>query len=154
MSKKKTKKKARVLYAQDRAPKRDLRDILRGEVYNDGLTARDRENLMRFRDLAIDVPRAVEGMIRNERLSPMARVRVMEMVLDRAYGKAEANVNVNGTVAGVVASATRVEALVQRLKDRESDEDDEWGDSAAASGGDRERGRVCGFDGAARKMDP
>ncbi len=104
-----------MLYAEDAAPRRDLRAVIRGESGN-GLTDTDRATLKRFRELAADTPQAIEGMLRDEKLPAMARIRLIELILERAYGKAEATVNVNGAVAGIEASEMRVEALVRSLK--------------------------------------
>ena len=104
-----------MMYAEDAAPRRDLREVIRGESGN-GLTDTDRATLKRFRELAADTPMAIEGMLRDEKLPAMARIRLIELILERAYGKAEATVNVNGAVAGIEASEMRVEALVRSLK--------------------------------------
>ena len=104
-----------LLYGQDAAPGRNLKEVIRAGV-NPGLTERDRNTLMKFRELAEQVPQTIAEMMRNNDLPAMARIRLIELILDRAYGKAEATVNVNGNVNGLEASTMRVEALVRSLK--------------------------------------
>ena len=103
------------MYAEDAAPRRDLRAVIRAGNGN-GLTETDRATLRKFRELAAETPMAIEAMMRDQKLPAMARIRLIEMILERAYGKAEATVNVNGAVAGIEASEMRVEALVRKMK--------------------------------------
>ena len=101
--------------AEDAAPgSKNLREYVRDGV--GGLTERDRATLGKFRDLAASVPATIEDMLRDEKLPAMARIRLIEIIMDRAYGKAEATVNVNGNVNGIEASEMRIEALVRSLK--------------------------------------
>ena len=101
--------------AEDAAPgTKNLREYVRDGV--GGLTERDRATLGRFRELAASVPATIEDMLRDEKLPAMARIRLIEIIMDRAYGKAEATVNVNGNVNGIEASEMRIEALVRSLK--------------------------------------
>ena len=103
------------MYAEDAAPgTKNLREYVRDGV--GGLTERDRATLGRFRELAASVPATIEDMLRDEKLPAMARIRLIEIIMDRAYGKAEATVNVNGNVNGIEASEMRIEALVRSLK--------------------------------------
>ena len=103
------------MYAEDAAPgSKNLREYVRDGA--GGLTERDRATLGRFRELAASVPATIEDMLRDEKLPAMARIRLIEIIMDRAYGKAEATVNVNGNVNGIEASEMRVEALVRSLK--------------------------------------
>ena len=103
------------MYAEDAAPgSKNLREYVRDGA--GGLTERDRATLGKFRDLAASVPATIEDMLRDEKLPAMARIRLIEIIMDRAYGKAEATVNVNGNVNGIEASEMRVEALVRSLK--------------------------------------
>ena len=101
--------------AEDAAPgSKNLREYVRDGA--GGLSERDRATLGKFRDLAASVPATIEDMLRDEKLPAMARIRLIEIIMDRAYGKAEATVNVNGNVNGIEASEMRVEALVRSLK--------------------------------------
>ena len=101
--------------AEDAAPgTKNLREYVRDGA--GGLTERDRATLGRFRELAASVPATIEDMLRDEKLPAMARIRLIEIIMDRAYGKAEATVNVNGNVNGIEASEMRIEALVRSLK--------------------------------------
>ena len=103
------------MYAEDTAPgTKNLREYVRDGA--GGLTERDRATLGRFRELAASVPATIEDMLRDEKLPAMARIRLIEIIMDRAYGKAEATVNVNGNVNGIEASEMRIEALVRSLK--------------------------------------
>ena len=103
------------MYAEDAAPgSKNLREYVRDGA--GGLTERDRATLGRFRELAASVPATIEDMLRDEKLPAMARIRLIEIIMDRAYGKAEATVNVNGNVNGIEASEMRIEALVRSLK--------------------------------------
>ena len=106
---------AELLYGTDAAPGRNLKEVIRAGV-NSGLTERDRNTLMKFRELAEQVPQTIAEMMRNDDLPAMARIRLIELVLDRAYGKAEATVNVNGNLGGLEAAEMRVEAMVRSLK--------------------------------------
>ena len=104
-----------LMYAEDAAPgTKNLREYVRDGA--GGLTERDRATLGRFRELAASVPATIEDMLRDEKLPAMARIRLIEIIMDRAYGKAEATVNVNGNVNGIEASEMRIEALVRSLK--------------------------------------
>ena len=48
-------------------------------------------------------------------LKHLDRIRLMELILDRSFGKAEATVNVNGGAGNFEASEMRIEALVRKI---------------------------------------
>ena len=104
-----------LLYAEDAAPGRNLREVIRAQAAAE-LTEQDRNTLKSIKDLAAETPAVMENMLRNEKLPAMAKVRLIEIILDRAYGKATETVNVNGAAAGIEASEMRIEALVRRIR--------------------------------------
>ena len=103
-------------YAADMAPKRNLREVIRaGAAAEMGLTERDQKTLADIRELAHEVPQAMAKMLRDEELPAVAKIRLMELILDRSFGKAEATVNVNGGAGNFEASEMRIEALVRKI---------------------------------------
>ena len=103
-------------YAADMAPKRNLREVIRAKAAAEmGLTERDQKTLADIRELAHEVPQAMAKMLRDEELPAVAKIRLMELILDRSFGKAEATVNVNGGAGNFEASEMRIEALVRKI---------------------------------------
>ncbi len=104
-----------LLYAEDAAPGRNLKEVIRAQAAAE-LTEQDRKTLMSIKDLAAETPAMMENMLRNEKLPAMAKIRLIEIILDRAYGKATETVNVNAAGNGIEASEMRVEALVRSIR--------------------------------------
>ena len=108
--------KPELLYAEDAAPGRNMRAMIRGGEGSKDLTDRDKNTLQRIRDLAEETPTAMADILRDDKVPATAKIRLIEIILDRAYGKAEATVNLNAAATSLEASEMRIEALVRSIQ--------------------------------------
>ena len=67
----------------------------------------------------------MEKMLKSERVAALAKVRIIEIILERTFGKVESNVKVTNTQESVEAAAAELEALFASW--------DEGGETGAAS---------------------
>ena len=77
---------------------------------------RDQRTLEQIRNLASETPDVMRTLLRSTKTPAMAKIRLIEIILDRAFGKAEATVNVNATTRSLEASETRIEALIRAIR--------------------------------------
>jgi hypothetical protein len=61
-------------------------------------TEAEKDALEKIRNLAPDVPGLLKSIMQDEKASPAYRLKAAEMILDRAYGKADAALRVEATV--------------------------------------------------------
>ena len=108
--------KPELLYAKDAAPGRNMRAMIRSGEGSKDLTDRDKNTLQRIRDLAEETPTAMADILRDDKVPATAKIRLIEIILDRAYGKAEATVNLNAAATSLEASEMRIEALVRSMR--------------------------------------
>ncbi len=77
---------------------------------------RDQRTMEQIRELASETPDVMRSLLRSVKTPAMAKIRLIEIILDRTFGKAEATVNVNSTTRSVEASETRIEALIRAIR--------------------------------------
>ena len=68
------------------------------------------------RELAPEVVRQMGNMLSNTKTSPMVKVKIMEMVLERTYGKPEASIKLSNAQQNVEAAQERIAAIVENIK--------------------------------------
>ena len=80
------------------------------------LTGAQREALEEIRRLA---PRAAEkmaDMLDDDTVPAAAKIRIMEMILDRTYGKPEAAVKLSAELENGASSRARLDAIAARIR--------------------------------------
>jgi hypothetical protein len=73
-------------------------------------------SLDEIRDLAPEVVRQMGEMLGNAKVPAMVKVRIMEMILERTYGKPEASVRLTSAQQNVEAAQARLEAIFGHVK--------------------------------------
>lgn len=61
-------------------------------------TEAEKDALEQIRKLAPDVPGLLKSIMQDEKASPAYRLKAAEMILDRAYGKADARIQMDAKV--------------------------------------------------------
>ena len=74
------------------------------------------ESLNEIRSLAPEAVRQMEDMLGNPKTSPMVKIRIMEMILDRTFGRPEAAVKLSTTQQNVEAAQARLERIFGHVK--------------------------------------
>ena len=74
------------------------------------------DSLEEIRKMVPDVVSQIERMMHDDRTSAMVKVRLMEMVLERTFGRPEASVKLTTAQQGVEAAQARIAAIVERIK--------------------------------------
>jgi len=69
-----------------------------------------RENMPAAVKIMIDMLKSEKGV------SPLTKVKIIEMMLDRAMGKPEASIHVNTTQQSVEAAQARISAIVSQIR--------------------------------------
>ena len=75
-----------------------------------------------IRELAPEVVRQMGNMLSNTKTSPMVKVKIMEMVLERTYGKPEASIKLSNAQQNVEAAQERIAAIVENIRKRREEE--------------------------------
>ena len=79
-------------------------------------TEQEKEALERIRSLAPEVAGYMRQMLDNPRTPAIAKVRILEIILERTYGKAENAIKLTTAQQSVEASEARIMALVSRIR--------------------------------------
>ena len=74
------------------------------------------DSLEEIRGLAPEVVSQMDRMLHDDRTPAMVKVRIMEIVLDRTYGKPEAAIKLTNTQQNVEAAQERIAAIVERIR--------------------------------------
>ena len=74
------------------------------------------DSLEEIRKMVPDVVNQIERMMHDDRTPAMVKVRLMEMVLERTFGRPEASVKLTTAQQGVEAAQARIAAIVERIK--------------------------------------
>ena len=80
------------------------------------LTGEQREALEGIRQLAPKVAEKMSAMLDDDTVPAAAKIRIMETILDRTYGKPEAAVRLNAEIESGAASRARLEAIAERIR--------------------------------------
>ncbi len=107
---------------------RDQAEILRGEngqflpgkSPNPGgrpkQTDEEKDALEEIRKLAPGVADKMAEMLAAPRVPAIAKVRIMEIILERTYGKPETAIRLNGEAQSAEAARARLEAIAARIR--------------------------------------
>ena len=74
------------------------------------------DSLDEIRGLAPDVASMMGDMLRSPKVPPIVKVRIMEMILERTYGKPEASVRLTSAQQNVEAAQARIAAIVSAIR--------------------------------------
>ena len=84
------------------------------------MTAEEKKIRDMFRKLGPNAIKKLEEMLSAERLSSIAKVRIIEIILERAYGKVDTNVKVTETKVSMEEAEKKIEeAFAQIRKEKE-----------------------------------
>ena len=79
-------------------------------------TEEEKEALERIRRLAPDVADYMRSLLDNPRTPAVAKVRILEIILERTYGKPESSIKLTTAQQSVEASEARIQALVRSIR--------------------------------------
>ena len=74
------------------------------------------DSLDEIRSLAPEVVRQMGDMLGNTKVSPMVKVRIMEIILERTYGKPETSIKLTNAQQNVEAAQERIAAIVENIR--------------------------------------
>ena len=80
------------------------------------LTGAQREALEEIRQLAPKAAGKMAEMLDDDTVPAAAKIRIMEMILDRTYGKPEAALKLSADIDSGEASRARLEAIAARIR--------------------------------------
>ena len=80
-------------------------------------TQEEKDALQAIRDLAPDAVEKLKALLNSTRASPAVKVRIIELILDRTYGKAESAVKVTSVAETVQQSESYIMALVEKVRE-------------------------------------
>ena len=84
--------------------------------------------LEEIQSLAPSVAGMMADMLGSPKVPAVVKVRIMELILERTYGKAETAIRLNTNVQANEAAHARLEAIAARIRlevEREDEEDDD-----------------------------
>jgi len=74
------------------------------------------DSLDEIRGLAPDVVQMMGDMLHNSKVPAMVKVRIMEIILERTYGKPETSIKLTNAQQNVEAAQERIAAIVERIR--------------------------------------
>ena len=74
------------------------------------------DSLDEIRSLAPEVVRQMGDMLGNTKVPPMVKVRIMEIILERTYGKPETSIKLTNAQQNVEAAQERIAAIVENIR--------------------------------------
>jgi len=74
------------------------------------------DSLDEIRSLAPEVAEQMANLLRNPNTSPMVKVRIMEIILERTYGKPETSIKLTNAQQNVEAAQERLEAIFGHVR--------------------------------------
>ncbi len=74
------------------------------------------DSLDEIRSLAPEVAEQMTNLLRNPNTSPMVKVRIMEIILERTYGKPETSIKLTNAQQNVEAAQERLEAIFGHVR--------------------------------------
>ncbi len=80
------------------------------------------DSLDEIRSLTPEVVRQMGDMLSNTKTSPMVKVRIMEIILERTYGKPETSIKLTNAQQNVEAAQERIAAIVENIRKRREEE--------------------------------
>ncbi len=79
-------------------------------------TDEEKDALEEIRKLAPGVAEKMAEMLAAPRVPAIAKVRIMEIILERTYGKPETAIRLNGEAQSAEAARARLEAIAARIR--------------------------------------
>ena len=79
-------------------------------------TEEEKDALEEIRKLAPGVAEKMAEMLSAPRVPAIAKVRIMEIILERTYGKPETAIRLNGEAQSAEAARARLEAIAARIR--------------------------------------
>lgn len=79
-------------------------------------TEEEKDALAEIRKLAPGVAERMTQMLDNPRVPAIAKVRILEIILERTYGKPETAIRLNGEAQSAEAARARLEAIAARIR--------------------------------------
>ena len=76
----------------------------------------EKEALEKIKALAPDVARIMKEMLASPRVAAVAKVRILEIILERTYGKPENSIRLMNAQQSVEASAARIMATISQVR--------------------------------------
>lgn len=109
---------------QETAPAEIIRgengQFLPGQSPNPGgrpkKTDEERDALEEIRKLAPGVADHMTKMLNNPKVPAIAKVRILEIILERTYGKPETAIRLNADIQNNEAARARLEAIAARIR--------------------------------------
>ena len=80
------------------------------------------DSLDEIRSLTPEVVRQMDEMLRKDKVPPMVKVRIMEIILERTYGKPETSIKLTNAQQNVEAAQERIAAIVENIRKRREEE--------------------------------
>ena len=74
------------------------------------------DSLDEIRSLTPEVVRQMGDMLGNTKVPPMVKVRIMEIILERTYGKPETSIKLTNAQQNVEAAQERIAAIVENIR--------------------------------------
>ena len=110
----------RIISGAGKELKRTGGSIQRKGVRNAGGSAvcrrEEKRGLEGIRDLAPDIADRMKQMLNGDKVSPLAKVRVMEIILEYTYGRPENTIKVMNAQQSVEAAESRIAAIVETVR--------------------------------------
>lgn len=79
-------------------------------------TEEEKDALEEIRKLAPGVADKMSEMLNNARVPAIAKVRIIEIILERTYGKPETAIRLNADIQSNEAARARLEAIAARIR--------------------------------------
>ncbi len=79
-------------------------------------TEEERDALEEIRKLAPGVADHMTRMLNNPKVPAIAKVRILEIILERTYGKPETAIRLNADIQNNEAARARLEAIAARIR--------------------------------------
>ena len=79
-------------------------------------TDEEKDALEEIRKLAPGVAERMEKLLDNPKVPAIAKVRILEIILERTYGKPETAIRLNADIQNNEASRARLEAIAARIR--------------------------------------
>ena len=80
------------------------------------------DSLDEIRALAPEVVIQMERMLHDDRTPAMVKVRIMEIVLERTYGRPEASIKLTTAQQNVEAAQERIAAIVEGIRKKRGED--------------------------------
>ena len=80
------------------------------------------DSLDEIRSLTPEVVRQMGDMLSKDKVPPMVKVRIMEIIMERTYGKPETSIKLTNAQQNVEAAQERIAAIVENIRKKREEE--------------------------------